>query len=208
LGVFPAYICKNSSNLNAEEGIEMRNSLAVALLVSAMGTAPTLRAQQDPSKIELYGGYNYVRFNVNANVSGQPPLQTFNGNGGGGDLAYSVNSRLSAVGDMGGYWAANATRQGAAIPYLFGPRVNVRRGKVTPFAQVLLGGVVTSSGIVQTGWQSHFAMTAGGGVDVKLSKHFSIRPAQAEYFLTKIPDGLNNRQNNFRFGAGIVLRFG
>jgi hypothetical protein len=51
-------------------------------------------------------------------------------------------------------------------------------------------------------------MTAGGGIGVKISKHFSIRPVQAEYFLTKIPDGLNNRQNNFRFGAGIVLRFG
>jgi hypothetical protein len=31
---------------------------------------------------------------------------------------------------------------------------------------------------------------------------------QAEYFMTKIPDGLNNRQNNFRLGAGIVIRFG
>jgi hypothetical protein len=51
-------------------------------------------------------------------------------------------------------------------------------------------------------------MTAGGGIDVKISKHFSIRPVQAEYFLTKIPDGLSNRQNNFRFGAGIVFRFG
>jgi hypothetical protein len=79
---------------------------------------------------------------------------------------------------------------------------------ITPFAQVLVGGVATSSGIEQIGWQSHFAMTAGGGIDVKISKHFSIRPVQAEYFLTKIPDGLINRQNNFRFGAGIVFRFG
>jgi hypothetical protein len=34
------------------------------------------------------------------------------------------------------------------------------------------------------------------------------RPIQAEYLMTKIPDGLNSRQNNFRFGAGIVFRFG
>jgi hypothetical protein len=51
-------------------------------------------------------------------------------------------------------------------------------------------------------------MTAGGGIDVKVSEHFSVRPVQAEYSLTRIPDGLNNRQNNFRFGAGIVFRFG
>ena len=43
----------------------------------------------------------------------------------------------------------------------------------------------------QIGWQSHFTMIAGGGIDARISKHFSIRPIQAEYFQTKIPDGLN-----------------
>jgi hypothetical protein len=32
-------------------------------------------------------------------------------------------------------------------------------------------------------------MTAGGGIDFKVSKHVSVRPVQAEYFMTKIPDG-------------------
>ena len=49
-------------------------------------------------------------------------------------------------------------------------------------------------------------MTAGGGVDIKVSRHVSVRPIQVEYFMTKIPDGLNNRQDNLRIGAGIVLR--
>lgn len=51
-------------------------------------------------------------------------------------------------------------------------------------------------------------MTAGGGFDLNVSKHFGIRPFQAEYFLTKFPDGNNHRQNNFRFSTGIILRFG
>ena len=51
-------------------------------------------------------------------------------------------------------------------------------------------------------------MTAGGGIDFKVSRHVSVRPIEAEYFMTKIPDGLNNRQNNLRVGAGIVLRLG
>ena len=186
----------------------MRNSLAVVLLFGAISAAPAVRAQDDLSKLELSGGYNYVRFNINAKVSGQPPSQTFNGNGGGGELIYNVNRWFGVLGDVSGTWATNSTSQGAAIPYLFGPRLSLRHGVVTPFAQVLFGGVLTSSGIEQIGWQSHFAMTAGGGIDLKTSKHFSIRPVQAEYFLTKIPDGLNNRQNNFRFGAGIVFRFG
>ena len=48
-------------------------------------------------------------------------------------------------------------------------------------------------------------MTAGGGVDFKVSGHVSVRPIQAEYFMTKIPDGLNNRQDNLRLGAGDSL---
>jgi hypothetical protein len=30
---------------------------------------------------------------------------------------------------------------------------------------------------------------------------------QAEYFVTRLPNGLNNRENNLRIGAGIILRF-
>jgi hypothetical protein len=190
----------------------MRNTLALALLFATIGTAPSLWAQTDTdlSKYEIYGGYDYVRFNINANVAGHPPFQTFNGNGGGGQLVYNVNSWLGVLGDVSGVWAtsSNSSSSGAAIPYLFGPRVNLRRARITPFAQVLFGGIATSSGIKYFGWQNQFAMTAGGGIDLKVSKHVSLRPLQAEYFMTKIPDGLNNRQNNFRYSAGISFLFG
>ena len=157
---------------------------------------------------ELYGGYDYAHFNINADVAGQPPSQTYNANGGGGQFVYNVNNWLGVLGDAGGYWATSGTRAGAAVPYLFGPRVNLHRGTVTPFTDVLFGGVATSSGLESLGWQSHFALAAGGGVDVRVSRHFSIRPAQAEYFMTKIPDGLNNRQDNFRFSTGVSFLLG
>ncbi len=186
----------------------MKITLPVVLLFVGIIAAPALQAQDDKTKLELYGGYDYVRFNINANVVGQPPSQTFNANGGGGELMYNIKPWLGVLGNVSGLWATNATTQGAAIPYLLGPRASFRHAKITPFVQVLFGGVATSSGLEQSGWQTHFAMTAGGGIDVRLSKQFSLRPIQAEYFLTKIPDGLSNRQNNFRFGAGIVFRFG
>lgn len=178
------------------------------VLLLAAAAVQQVEAQVAPSALELYGGYDYVLFRVNAKVVGQPPFQTLNGNGGSGQLVYNVTNWLGVLGNLAGYWATNSRAQGAAIPYLFGPRINFRRRKVTPFAQVLLGGVVTSSGIGTSGWQNNFAMTAGVGFDVRLSEHFTIRPMQAEYFLTKIPDGLNNRQNNFRYSAGISLLLG
>ena len=115
--------------------MELRSSLTVVCLFVAISAAPAIRAQEDPSKIELYGSYDYVRFNINAKVSGQPPSQTFNANGGGGELEYNVNNWLGVLGDVGGYWATSSTRDGAAgaaIPYLFGPRVSFRRGVVRP----------------------------------------------------------------------------
>jgi hypothetical protein len=51
-------------------------------------------------------------------------------------------------------------------------------------------------------------MTAGGEIDVGVARHIAIRPLQAEYFLTTAPDGNKDRQNRFRYSAGVVLRFG
>ena len=51
-------------------------------------------------------------------------------------------------------------------------------------------------------------MSVGGGVDFKVSEHFAVRPIQAEYFRTNFTDGARNHQNDFRYSAGIVFRFG
>ena len=190
----------------------MRKSLAVGLLLGLLGTAPLAKAQEEPSKVELYGGYYYARFNVNANVPGIAPSATYNGNGGGGQLEYNANRWLGVVGDLSGFYATssgNGSFAGGVFTYLLGPRVNFRRGKVTPFAQALFGGVRTTDGNAQsTGTENNFAMTGGGGIDFKVSRHISVRPIQAEYFMSKIPDGLKNRQDNLRIGAGVILRLG
>ncbi len=113
------------------------------------------------------------------------------------------------VGDLAGYGATstvNGALVGGVFTYLFGPRVNFRRGKVTPFAQALFGGIRTTAGIDESGPENNFALTAGGGIDFKVSTYVSVRPVQAEYFMTRLPNGLNNRENNLRIGAGVILR--
>ena len=189
----------------------MQKPFAIAMLLGIFATARPMKAQEQVSKLEAYGGYYYARFNVNASAAGGAPSETFNGNGGGGQIEYNANRWLGVVGDLAGYGATstvNGALVGGAFTYLFGPRVNFRHGKITPFAQALFGGIRTTDGIGQSGPENNFAMTAGGGIDFKVSKHVSIRPVQAEYFMTKIPDGLNNRQDNLLLGAGIVIRLG
>jgi opacity protein-like surface antigen len=175
-------------------------------------TALLAKAQDEASKFDLYGEYYYARINVNANVLGMAPSATYIGQGGGGQLAYNANNWLGVVGDLAGFYATSAGNgafAGAFLTYLAGPRVNFRHGKFTPFVQAIFGGVHPTDGIAQsTGGQNHFAMTAGGGIDIKVSRHVSVRLIQAEYFMTKIPDGLRNRQDNLRIGAGIGLHLG
>lgn len=186
----------------------MRYGFAAAIFFVALCTGPALHAQEAASRLELFGSYSYIRFNIHYLDNGRPAFDIYNGNGGTGELVYNPINWLGLVGQAGGFWATNANSYGAAIPYLVGPRLNFRRRLFTPFAQILLGGVVTSSGIETLGWQSHFALSAGGGFDFKISQHFSLRPLQAAYFMTKIPDGLSNRQNNFQISTGISLLFG
>jgi opacity protein-like surface antigen len=191
-----------------ESGRTVRNLLAVGLLLAILGTLPPAKAQEKQSKLELSAGCDYVRYNANPRVSGVPPSESFNANGVSAQIEYNANNWLGGVADFSGYAVA---RQGLAtthqISYLFGPRISVRRSRVTLFAQDLLGRVWAEDGIT-FGSVSEFGMTTGGGVDVTVSRHIAIRAVQAEYFLTKFPDGNNNRQNNFRFSTAIVIRLG
>lgn len=182
----------------------MKISRVAFLVAVVLSVVVPLRAQDDTPQIELYGGYSYVHFNVKANVVGFPSSVTANANGGGGELEYNANRWLGIVGDLSGYYVANP--QAGVFTYMGGPRLNLRRAKVTPFAHVLFGGIVATEGIGTAGPDNAFAMAAGGGLDINVSRSLAIRPVQAEYYMTKFKDGLNNRQNNFRFGAGIVLR--
>jgi len=91
----------------------MRNSLCILMFGLAVTTAPPMSAQEkdqggQASRVELYGGYNYVRFNINASASSlQPPSQTFNAmvrispyfksRSMGGTLLKNTTSRRSSI---------------------------------------------------------------------------------------------------------------
>jgi opacity protein-like surface antigen len=82
---------------------------------------------------------------------------------------------------------------------------------VTPFGQVLFGVAHTGRALLATpNSQNAFAMTVGGGLDYRLSSHFSIRPAELDYLLTRFNEFTNTSaqsQNNLRVSTGIVFRF-
>src|SRR5277367_6686534 len=107
----------------------------LALLCGALLLFSGIASAQDSPKIEAFGGYSYLRandFNTGENF-----------NGGSGSLAYNFTPMLGVVADFGGYhWSqgfdgVNETVN--VVSYLFGPKVSLRHGKFTPFAQALFG---------------------------------------------------------------------
>ena len=190
----------------------MRIPFTIFFIAAILLAALPALAQDDETEtpeVELYAGYYYARFNVSVNAPGFPAPAGFNGNGGGGQLEYNVTKWLGIVGDFAGYHVSAQPSVGA-FSYMFGPRLNFRRKRQTvmPFLHALFGGLNANGNIGRVGSQTTFAMTVGGGIDVKVSPSVAIRPVQVEYFMSRFSDGLNNQQNNFRFGAGVVFRFG
>lgn len=122
--------------------------------------------------------------------------------------------------------SAPITTQGNMFTYLFGPVVRVPLSKVTPFGELLFGGsnsnayanevkgicnnfTCIASASSLSGTQHPFALALGGGLDIKLSEQFSVRPIEIDYVLTRFTNPLTstNNQNSFRYSAGVVFHF-
>jgi hypothetical protein len=181
-------------------------------------------------RIEWFMGYTYSRAVPSLSVENR--LMWLNG--GSTSVAFNLNRSLGIVGDFGGFnetrlllttgnppVAVNpyqAVQAGTVFTYLAGPRLSFRKfDRVTPFAQVLFGGIRASEEAICKSCapllpvQNAFAMTAGGGLDLRIHHRFAIRIVQAEYMMTRFENpatAASASQNDVRLSTGIVLRFG
>lgn len=179
----------------------MRKCMIVLGLV-LLATA-SAKAQEDRG-FEVSGNYQYVRVNPG---SGAPGI---NCQGGSGTFGAYLKSNLGIIGEFGGCKVTGLPSGSSAheVDYLFGPRFNFREhGRVTPFVQALFGGERFSAGVtgVGSGSTNAFAMAAGGGADIVLTRHVSFRAVQFDYLYTHFGGA---SQNNFRLQSGIVWRIG
>lgn len=181
--------------------------LIAGLTASAQEVSETPRA-------EVGVDYTYIRVNPGGS------LGSFNQNGGSAYAEYNFNRVFGLVADLGGSYVGTAngySLDNTSFTYLFGPRFNLRRSRYTFYVQTLVGGERLSYGFNPGGIspllgnsQNDFAAAIGGGVDIALTNHIAIKPIQVEYLLSEITPGagLNFAQNNLRYSAGVVFRFG
>jgi len=168
------------------------------------------KTQSNAALLEVSFAYSYLRSNANPGQCG-----CFNMNGGNAEAALHLYRGFSAVADVSGEntdSVNNGMRGLSLISFTAGPRFSFSfHRRFAPFAQGLFGAAhgfnsyfpVTAG---PTGAATAFAMIAGGGFDVRIARHVDLRPIEADYFLTRLPNGVNGAQNNLRLSAGIVLR--
>jgi OmpA family len=172
-------------------------------------------------RFEVAGLFQYVDFMP---AGGFP---NFNSYGATGSFTYNANKWLGLTAEIGGY---HFKRQiygppnpdgsfpvfgvsGSFQSFMFGPRVNFRHfDHLVPFLEVMFGAAHTGTQLTgNSSSQSSFALLAGGGVDAAIIKNLAWRVFEADYFQTNFTGvnlGPSGRQNNFRIGTGVVLRWG
>ena len=190
-------------------------SKTVALLLVTLGfTAIAVRPAlaQKGSLIDVGVDYNYVRSNLPAGGCGCFAL-----NGGSGWVAFNFGRSLGIVGEIASQDASNISTSGADLTltsFLAGPRYRRRvAGRFVPFVQLLVGGAHAGGGLAPgssglPGSANAFAMIAGGGLDIGFTRRIAVRAFEADYYLTRFDNGVNDHQNNLRIAAGVIIRFG
>jgi outer membrane protein OmpA-like peptidoglycan-associated protein len=239
-GAKPSTVAGNDKAADSSSSATAVGDPAVPMPAAPMPAAPMPAASMQAAmphsggpeiytpKAELFLGYSYLR--------SVPTLEAGNRvvwlNGGSGSIAFNVNRYLGIVADVGDYTNSEIRFQGAykstvdvndadggVMSYLIGPRLSFRHDRITPFVQALFGGVHASEvtladctfSCTLLPAQTDFAWTAGGGLDVRVHRHFAIRIIQAEYMMTRFQDystGDTGSQNDVRLSSGLVFRFG
>ncbi|HEV2420940.1 MAG TPA: outer membrane beta-barrel protein [Candidatus Acidoferrales bacterium] len=151
--------------------------------------------------LELGGGFDYTQFNA----AGWP-----NDYGYYGSFGLNIFSWLQVYvdGDQqfgsvpNGNTRLYADHGGARFYY------RPRYWMIHPFGEALFGVSRLDLNLNQAGQkfsENGFSFRLGGGTDVKISRHWSVRAFEADYYRTPF---LQTHQNNLWLSAGIVFKFG
>jgi len=160
------------------------------LALILLATTPVLQAQAVLPKANVFLGYSYNHLDFGQSVTRNTNGYEFSGEG-------QVLPFLGLVADYSGHYGRDSLHE---QNFLFGPRLSVNVGRVTPFGQALFGvGHISVIGASDTS----FAIAVGGGLDYHLTGPVAWRN-QVDYLRTSFFSG---KQNNVRLSTGLAFRF-
>ena len=191
----------------------MRSIFVAAALLLAGAFASSTYAQEGISG-DAAATYQWVHTNAGPGQCG-----CFGLNGGSVSASWDVRGPWAVVADFSSGTTTGAPTVGSSLTLtsgLAGARYELPRlgrnwihgaHRVQPFAQILVGVAHAGGGAAGIGdGTNRFAARAGGGVDVPVSRRFSLR-GQVDYFATTFANATNDHQNNLLIGAGIVYHW-
>jgi Outer membrane protein beta-barrel domain len=178
-------------------------SFVLALALSAVAMA-----REEP-RLEASGGYSWLSTSL---LQDTGFVQAREGvSGWNGSLSWNTTHNLGFVGEFSGF-LGTPSLGGTSVKtryysFLGGPKITHHNGtdKVEIFVHQLFG---TSHATLASGTRSlttsGFSLVAGVGMDYVIRRHIAIRPFQFDYAISQLAP---HSQNQFRFSAGIVVRW-
>ena len=177
----------------------MRKIMLASLVVLA--TSFSLFAQKSSDKLDVFGGYSYVRFNPGQGAD------AINQNGWETTATYKLTPMFGISGDVDGSYRSQAGANNHIYTYMFGPQIKIGHDNGAIFVHGLFGFAHdnVSTNILGTNFSvsdNAFATAIGGGYDWRASEMLSVRLFQADYLMTRF--GSTN-QNNIRLSFGVTF---
>lgn len=177
----------------------MRKILFASFFVLA--TSFSLFAQKSSDKLDVFGGYSYVRFNPGQGAS------AINQNGWESTATFKLTPVFGIAADINGTYNSQNGANNHIYTYLFGPEFKMDKAKGVPFVHALFGfahdSVSTNAfGANISVSNNAFGTALGGGYDWKASDAVSIRLFQFDYLMTHFS---STNQNNIRLSFGLTF---
>lgn len=216
-----ARLAVSAKLLSATMLMAMLMTTLMAMSMTAAAAAqnvPDSRGLQS-APVDIAVTYDALRTN---HITGQ----NFWMQGGAIELGARLYRGLGVAARVEGLHAGAKTTTGeplSLVTAVFGPRYTIdspnRRYAI--FAEALAGesngfhslfstgsGPVGQGNAGTTSSSNALAVDIGGGVDVRLSRHFAIRAIRASYLRTQFSNTTTNVQNSLSLGAGLVWTLG
>jgi hypothetical protein len=174
----------------------MRKFFGFALFLGIFSLAAFAQESGSAPKAEIFGGYQYTRFDGGVNANGWDTALTGN-----------LNRWFGVAADFSGAYKSQNGASFNNYTYTFGPVISYRHYEAfTPFAHFLAGGVRSSASFSGLSTSDNgFAMMFGGGADVNVSRRLAVRAIQFDW-LSLHSNGASDN-NNMRLCTGILLRY-
>jgi len=145
-------------------------------------------ASAGASRVEIFGGGQYLHLDPNFNLEGW-----------NGAVTGNVKGWLGITVDGGGAYHSGLTFHTITV----GPELRANLPLIKPFVHGLVGGARSAAGGVSA---NGFVGMIGGGVDFG-GGMVAYRLVQADWMATRFSNFTNQSNRNFRASTGIVIRF-